>query len=113
MSWNIQLSNFSNIKYLTSNSDDVIKKIGNETQRLGFVALSAFSGIIAFALMIALIVTGIKISYTSGEKRKNYLVHLMIILIVFVMTIAIFSVGLNFAINLSSEAIGSTQTFQT
>ncbi|VEU59217.1 Mbov_0395 family pilin-like conjugal transfer protein [Mesomycoplasma neurolyticum] len=88
-----------------ADSNEIIQKIGNKTQQLGFIALSAFSGVIAFALMLALIITGVKISYSSGEKRKNYIVHLLIILVVFVITIIIFSVGLKFAIDISKEAI--------
>lgn len=88
----------------SSNAGTIINEVAEKASSIGYIVLSAFSGIVGLVLMIAAIYTGIKIVYSSGETRKNYIIHMIIILIIFIIIIVIFAIGVNFAVNISKKA---------
>ncbi|UWD33917.1 Mbov_0395 family pilin-like conjugal transfer protein [Mesomycoplasma molare] len=86
------------------NGEVIINEIAEKTSAIGYIVLTAFAGLIGLLLMIAVIYTGIKVVYSQGEKRKNNLVHMMIIGIIFIVIIIIFAIGVNFAVDVSKRA---------
>ncbi|WP_240463430.1 Mbov_0395 family pilin-like conjugal transfer protein [Mycoplasma procyoni] len=91
--------------YLFSgNGEAVINEIADKTSSIGYIMLSAFSGIVGLLLMVAAIYTGVKIVYSTGEKRKSNINHMIIIMIIFIIIVVIFAIGVNFAVDISKKA---------
>ncbi|WGI36292.1 Mbov_0395 family pilin-like conjugal transfer protein [Mesomycoplasma lagogenitalium] len=92
----------------SSSNSQVINELAQQTNSIGFIILSAFSGLVGLLLMIAAIYTGIKIVYSSGEKRKSNIIHLIIILVIFVVIVIIFAIGVNFAVDITTRAASNS-----
>ncbi|AEC46232.1 Mbov_0395 family pilin-like conjugal transfer protein [Mesomycoplasma hyorhinis] len=98
------MNNFLNIVLFEDNSTDILNSVATKASSIGYVILSSFSGLVALILMFALIYTGIKIAYSHGQKRKQYIIHIMIVFVVFIITIILFSIGIKYAVDISTKA---------